>query len=155
MERSISASDSNKSEELQQYFYDEIKTKFTKIEGYKRKSNILFIVAFISLAVSVFIASLPAFIYQIISARILVFMFALFFYVALYFSTKIKSERSAPSENGYIFYHLKNIKKYLSLNDSIKAQNELKSLILYVNNIKETYPDEPFTGRIFKNLSTF
>jgi hypothetical protein len=40
MEPSIPASDSNKSEEMQQYFYDEIKTKLSTIENYKKEPDI-------------------------------------------------------------------------------------------------------------------
>ena len=36
-----------------------------------------------------------------------------------------------------------------------KAEKELISLIFYVNDIKKSYPDEPFTDTIFKNLSKF
>lgn len=155
MELSSPTSASIKSEEQQQYFYDEIKAKITKIEDYKRKSYMLYIIAFISLALLAFISALPTFIYQSIYTPLLALIFILSLYTALYFNTKVKSGRSAPLENEYIFYRLKNIKKYLSVRDSKKVENELKSLIFYVNDIKGYYPDEPFTDRIFKNLCTF
>ena len=41
------------------------------------------------------------------------------------------------------------------MSDSKKAEKELRSLIFYVNDIKKSYPDEPFTDKIFKNLSKF
>jgi hypothetical protein len=78
-----------------------------------------------------------------------------FYLLGAYFNTKAVSRRSAPSEIGYIFYYLKNIKKYLSIRDSKKAEKELKSLIFYVNDIKKSYHDVPFTDKIFKNLSKF
>lgn len=155
MELSISTSDSNKSEELQKYFYEEIKTKLSNIEDYKKKSWIFFTGAFLFLVLLVAILNLPHFTYQSMFANVLFLIVFLSFFIGAIFSQKVESGRSAPSENGYIFYYLKNIKKYLSIHDSKKAENELRSLIFYVNNIKKSYPDEPFTDRIFKNLSKF
>jgi len=102
-----------------------------------------------------FILLLPSLIFQEQFFNILLWILLISFLFAAYYSKKVESGRSAPSENEYVFYHLKNIKKYRSIGDSKKAEKELRSLIFYVNDIKESYPDEPFTDKIFKNLSKF
>ena len=155
MKIEVPTSVSIKSEEMQQYFYDEIKTKLSTIESYKKRARYLLIGALFFLALPVFILTLPPFTYQSLFANVLLWIFLLSFLVGAYFGRKVESGRSAPSENGYIFYYLKNIKKYLSIGDSKKAEKELISLIFYVNDIKKSYPDEPFTDTIFKNLSKF
>jgi len=155
MEPSIPASDSNKSEEMQQYFYDEIKTKLSTIENYKKRARYSFIVALLFLALLVLILTLHPFTYPALFDDVLLWIVLLSFLVGAYFAQKVESGRSAPSENGYIFYRLKNIRRDISMSDSKKAEKELRSLIFYVNDIKKSYPDEPFTDKIFKNLSKF
>jgi hypothetical protein len=67
----------------------------------------------------------------------------------------LKVKKSPLSEHEYIFYHLKNIQTSLSKEKPTEAEKELKSLILYANDIKEKYRDNPFTDTIFKNLIKF
>jgi hypothetical protein len=103
----------------------------------------------------VLILTLHPFTYPALFDDVLLWIVLLSFLVGAYFAQKVESGRSAPSENGYIFYRLKNIRRDISMSDSKKAEKELRSLIFYVNDIKKSYPDEPFTDKIFKNLSKF
>ena len=155
MEPSIPASDSNKSEETQQYFYDDIKTKLQIVENYKKRAIWFLILALCFFALIVFISALPLFIYQQLFAQILFWLFSIIFLLGLFFFQKAESGRSVPSENEYIFYRLKNIQTSLSKEKPTEAEKKLKSLIFYVHDLKENYPDKPFTDTIFKNLSEF
>lgn len=154
--KTIPTSDSIKSEETQQYFYDDIKTKLQIVENYKKRARYFLIVALLLfLVLLVFVLALPPFTYQSLFVNVSLWIVLLSGLAGAYFSQKVDSGRSVPSENGYIFYRLKNIQKCLSIGVFEKAEKELKSLIFYINDIKKSYPDKPFTDKIFKNLSKF
>lgn len=141
------------SEDKLQYFYEEIEEKWSIIDKIKKSRNYSFIGALCSITFAIFISNIPYFPYQLLLANIAFLMLFSFYILGAWFH--FKSGRSAPSENEYIFYYLKNIQKFLSVEKPTKAEEQLKSLILYVNDIKNEYPNKPFTDTIFKNLVKF
>jgi hypothetical protein len=136
-----------------QYFYGEIEEKRSRIDKIKKRRNYSFIGALCSITFAIFISNISYFPYQSLLLRVAVLMFIILFYLCGYLNVKVGI--SALSEHEYIFYRLRNIQKFLSVEDPTKAEEQLKSLIQYVNDVKENYPDEPFTDTIFKNLTKF
>jgi len=143
------------SEEKLQYFYKKIEEKLSGIDKNKKIRKYSVIGSLCVLLFFFALISTPSYFpYQSLLANVALLMFFSLYILGVWFNTKLK--RSAPSENEYIFYYLKNIQKFLSVEDPTKAEEQLKSLILYVNDIiKNEYPNKPFTDTIFKNLTKF
>ena len=141
------------SEDKLQYFYEEIEEKRSRIDKNEKLRNYS-LTGSICFLIFVALISTPSYFpYQSLLFTVAILIFFSLYLLGLFFNVKIKN--SALSEHESIFYRLKNIQRFLSSENPTKAKEQLKSLILYVNDIKEKYPNKPFTDTIFKNLVKF